>query len=80
MLSAPLEVRVVTFDQLTELPPEEELGLLPHAAAKAAVLAATRKVAIALLLRTFTSPTCRIAGVQDGRMVAVKGKWFMYTA
>jgi len=52
MLVLPLAVKWDTFDQSTELPPEEEFELLPHPAAKAAVLAATKKVAIALLLRT----------------------------
>jgi hypothetical protein len=51
MVVLPLEVNEVTFDQSTELPPEELGLLLPHAAANAAVLAATKKVAIALLLR-----------------------------
>jgi len=42
------------------------------------VLAATKKVAIALLLRTFYLSDLSDRGVQDGRMVAVKGEWFMH--
>jgi hypothetical protein len=53
MSVSPLDVSVVTFDQLTELPEDEdEDGELPHPAANTAVLAAATMAAIALLVRT----------------------------